>query len=101
MMTEPSRPEGAGADRDSAHAFDDLLANNKIFAEHFDQQGFDGVAHAGVLMITCMDSRIVPAGDGRPELRRREDPPDAWRPGDHFGAGRLRRRRAPAAGRRG
>ncbi len=60
MMTEPSRPEGAGADRDSAHAFDDLLANNKIFAEHFDQQGFDGVAHAGVLMITCMDSRIVP-----------------------------------------
>jgi carbonic anhydrase len=41
-------------------AFDDLLANNKKFAEHFDQQGFDGIAHAGVLMITCMDSRIVP-----------------------------------------
>ena len=41
-------------------AFDDLLANNKKFAESFDQHGFDGVAHAGVLMITCMDSRIVP-----------------------------------------
>ena len=41
-------------------AFDDLLANNKKFAAQFDQHGFDGVAHAGVLMITCMDSRIVP-----------------------------------------
>src|SRR4029450_6723074 len=41
-------------------AFDDLLANNKKFAEHFDHHGFDGVAHAGVLMITCMDSRIPP-----------------------------------------
>jgi carbonic anhydrase len=41
-------------------AFDDLLANNKRFAAHFDQHGFDGIAHAGVLMITCMDSRIAP-----------------------------------------
>jgi carbonic anhydrase len=41
-------------------AFDDLLAANREFAAHFDQQGFDGVAHAGVLMVTCMDSRIVP-----------------------------------------
>ena len=41
-------------------AFADLLANNRDFAAHFNQQGFDGVAHAGVLMITCMDSRIVP-----------------------------------------
>jgi carbonic anhydrase len=41
-------------------AFDDLLANNREFAAHFDQTGFDGIAHAGVLMITCMDSRIVP-----------------------------------------
>jgi carbonic anhydrase len=44
----------------AAAAFDDLLANNREFAKHFDQQGFDGVAHAGVLMVTCMDSRIVP-----------------------------------------
>jgi carbonic anhydrase len=41
-------------------AFDDLLANNKKFAENFDQHGFDGIANAGVLMITCMDSRIMP-----------------------------------------
>jgi carbonic anhydrase len=45
---------------DLSDAFEDLLANNKKFAEHFDLHGFDGVAHAGVLMITCMDSRIVP-----------------------------------------
>ncbi len=44
----------------TAHSFDDLLANNREFARHFDQQGFDGIAHAGVLMVTCMDSRIVP-----------------------------------------
>ncbi len=42
------------------HAFDDLLKNNAEFAEHFEQTGFDGVAHAGVLMLTCMDSRITP-----------------------------------------
>ncbi len=40
--------------------FEDLLANNRAFAEHFDQTGFDGIAHAGVLMVTCMDSRITP-----------------------------------------
>ena len=45
---------------DFSDTFDDLLANNKKFAESFDLHGFDGVAHAGVLMITCMDSRIVP-----------------------------------------
>jgi carbonic anhydrase len=60
MITEPGPADGAGEDDDDARAFDDLLANNLVFAEHFDQQGFDGVAHAGVLMITCMDSRIVP-----------------------------------------
>jgi carbonic anhydrase len=41
-------------------AFDDLLANNKQYAAQFDQHGFDGIARAGVLMITCMDSRIAP-----------------------------------------
>ena len=46
--------------RPATAAFDALLANNREFARHFDQQGFDGVAHAGVLMVTCMDSRIVP-----------------------------------------
>jgi carbonic anhydrase len=40
--------------------FDDLLAANTDFAERFDLGGFDGVAHAGVAIVTCMDSRIDP-----------------------------------------
>jgi carbonic anhydrase len=40
--------------------FADLLAANAAYAEHFDEGGFDGVAHAGVAIVTCMDSRIVP-----------------------------------------
>ena len=43
-----------------AHEFDDLLAANKQFAETFDLSGFDGVAHAGIAIVTCMDSRIDP-----------------------------------------
>ena len=42
------------------HDFDDLLAANVSYAEEFEQGGFDGVAHAGVAIVTCMDSRIVP-----------------------------------------
>ena len=41
-------------------AFDDLLAANRSYAESFDLAGFDGIAHAGVAMVTCMDSRIDP-----------------------------------------
>ncbi len=40
--------------------FDDLIAANREFAEDFDLGGFDGVAHAGVAIVTCMDSRIDP-----------------------------------------
>ncbi len=40
--------------------FDDLLEANRSFAEHFTLGGFDGVAHAGVAIVTCMDSRIDP-----------------------------------------
>ena len=40
--------------------FDDLLAANEKFAETFTLSGFDGVAHAGVAVVTCMDSRIDP-----------------------------------------
>jgi carbonic anhydrase len=40
--------------------FDDLTAANAAYAESFDAGGFDGVAHAGVAVVTCMDSRIVP-----------------------------------------
>ncbi len=40
--------------------FDDLLASNRSFADEFEFGGFDGVAHAGVAIVTCMDSRIDP-----------------------------------------
>jgi carbonic anhydrase len=40
--------------------FDDLLAANRSFAADFGLAGFDGVARAGVAMVTCMDSRIDP-----------------------------------------
>lgn len=42
--------------------FDDLLAANRDFASHFELAGFDGVARAGVAIVTCMDSRIDPLG---------------------------------------
>ena len=41
-------------------AFEDLLAANREYAETFDLSGFDGVAHAGIAIVTCMDSRIDP-----------------------------------------
>lgn len=43
-----------------ASGFDDLLAANRTYAESFAFGGFDGIARAGVLMLTCMDSRIDP-----------------------------------------
>lgn len=43
-------------------AFDDLLAANQTFAADFAYSGFDGVARAGVAIVTCMDSRIDPLG---------------------------------------
>ena len=42
--------------------FDDLIAANAAFASDFGLAGFDGVAHAGVAIVTCMDSRIDPLG---------------------------------------
>lgn len=42
--------------------FDDLLAANRAFADTFTLGGFDGVARAGVAIVTCMDSRIDPLG---------------------------------------
>jgi carbonic anhydrase len=44
------------------HDFDDLLAANRRFAENFALAGFDGVARAGIAIVTCMDSRIDPLG---------------------------------------
>lgn len=43
-------------------SFDDLLAANREFASTFSLSGFDGIAHAGVAIVTCMDSRIDPLG---------------------------------------
>lgn len=42
--------------------FKDLLAANDRYAEDFSDGGFDGIAKAGVAVITCMDSRIEPLG---------------------------------------
>jgi carbonic anhydrase len=41
-------------------AFEDLLAANRRYAEDFEMEGFDGIAQAGVALVTCMDSRIDP-----------------------------------------
>lgn len=56
----PMAPRTTGTP--DTHAFDDLLAANRAFAETFALSGFDGVAHAGVAVVTCMDSRIDPLG---------------------------------------
>ncbi len=40
--------------------FSDVLAANAEYAAHFDDHHFDGKARAGILMLTCMDSRIEP-----------------------------------------
>ena len=45
----------------TAGDFDDLLAANRTYAAtDFATGGFDGIAHAGVAIVTCMDSRIDP-----------------------------------------
>lgn len=41
-------------------AFDDLLSANRDYAASVDVAGFDGIARAGVAIVTCMDSRIDP-----------------------------------------
>lgn len=40
--------------------FLDLLAANAAYADNFEDHKFDGKAHAGVCLLTCMDSRIEP-----------------------------------------
>jgi carbonic anhydrase len=40
--------------------FEDLLAANRAYAASFELSGFDGIARAGVAIVTCMDSRIDP-----------------------------------------
>ncbi len=50
------------SDKPATSPFDDLLDANRTYAETHALSGFDGVAHAGVAMVTCMDSRIDPLG---------------------------------------
>jgi carbonic anhydrase len=40
--------------------FNDLLDANREYADGFTMSGFDGIARAGVAIVTCMDSRIDP-----------------------------------------
>ena len=40
--------------------FDDLIDANRSYADDFTSGGFDGIARAGVAIVTCMDSRIEP-----------------------------------------
>ncbi|WP_203335614.1 beta-class carbonic anhydrase [Nocardioides limicola] len=40
--------------------FADLIEANRKYAETFEYAGFDGVAKAGIAIVTCMDSRIDP-----------------------------------------
>ena len=56
----PARCCARPADATLVPVFDDLIAANREFAADFDLSGFDGVAHAGVAIVTCMDSRIDP-----------------------------------------
>ncbi|PIF02504.1 MAG: carbonic anhydrase [Propionibacterium sp.] len=41
-------------------SFNDLLATNEVYAESFTDGERKGVAQAGVLILTCMDSRVDP-----------------------------------------
>ncbi|HEY6738439.1 MAG TPA: carbonic anhydrase [Actinopolymorphaceae bacterium] len=69
MTPTDARPASAGDPADSTAGpgrgfghdlFADLLAANARYADTFTGGGFDGLAHAGVAMVTCMDSRIDP-----------------------------------------
>lgn len=48
------------SDAQATRGFDDLLAANKTFAATLHEPNFTGQAEAGVLVVTCMDSRIEP-----------------------------------------
>ncbi|HEY3339650.1 MAG TPA: carbonic anhydrase [Propionicimonas sp.] len=41
--------------------FEDLLAVNRRYATSA-PKNFDGIAHAGIAIVTCMDSRLEPLG---------------------------------------
>ena len=43
-------------------SFDDVLAANAAYVEHYDRGGLAGRAARGLAVLTCMDSRIDPLG---------------------------------------
>jgi carbonic anhydrase len=57
-MSDPTLPSSSGDPGSGPLAR--LLANNRRYAETFSLGGFDGIAQAGVAIVTCMDSRIEP-----------------------------------------
>jgi carbonic anhydrase len=40
--------------------FDDVIAGNRAFVDHYHETGMSGRAAKGLALITCMDSRIDP-----------------------------------------
>ena len=52
MTEQPSSSPASG--------FADLLTHNAGYQTRILHGGFDGIAHAGIAMVTCMDSRIEP-----------------------------------------
>lgn len=53
-------PHSSARPGSAADVFTDLLAANRDYAARFDLGGFDGIARAGVAVVTCMDSRLDP-----------------------------------------
>ena len=43
-------------------SFEDVLAANAAYVEHYDRGGLKGRAARGLAVLTCMDSRIDPLG---------------------------------------
>lgn len=56
-MTDPAAVSPADT---APSPLEQLLSNNRRYAETFALGGFDGIARAGVAIVTCMDSRIEP-----------------------------------------
>lgn len=60
MSPSPTNPSPGGPSTPLPEGFEDLLHGNAEYQRTFTHGGFDGIAHAGVAMVTCMDSRIEP-----------------------------------------
>lgn len=57
----PLASSASSADPSSSSAdFADLLAANRQFADTLHEPNFTGMAESGILVVTCMDSRIEP-----------------------------------------